>query len=147
MPIRMPTYRQLSKEQLTILEDTELDENLLVLGPPGTGKTVIALWRANQICSGGSGDTADLIMFNTVLVAYSNQWEGQESAVKVQTYNKWAWHFWNDRFNRRPPQLAPFEYDWEEMLSTLLNSGQGLGHLIVDEGQDLPNSFFLAAVL
>ena len=48
MSIHMPIYDDLSKEQLAILEDSDFGQNMMVIGPPGTGKTVIAMWRASQ---------------------------------------------------------------------------------------------------
>lgn len=146
MSIRMPTYDELSEEQLAILEDTDLDSNLLVVGPPGTGKTVIAMWRAKQVCGGGSGEQATLIMYNVVLASYSSQWDDQDSSVDVSTYHKWTYRFWRRNFGSNPPSLPEDKYrrDWPQMVHTLLKSRKGVGHLIVDEAQDLPPEFFTA---
>lgn len=146
MSIRMPLYSELSDEQLSILEDTDLDSNLLVVGPPGTGKTVIAMWRAKQVCSGEDIENATIIMYNVVLSAYSNQWEDQHPDVIVSTYHKWVWNLWKEKFGSRPPKKIEdnWQFDWAKIASALLKSGHGIGHLIVDEAQDLPTDFFSA---
>jgi hypothetical protein len=146
MPIKMPTYKALSEEQKAILEDTELDENLMVVGPPGTGKTVIAMWRAKQVCSGDSINQAMLLMYNVILVAYADQWREQHPKVSVSTYHSWVFKFWRKNFRINPPNKPDnsWAYDWSQMARSLLNSDKCIGHLIVDEAQDLPNDFFHA---
>ena len=120
MSIRMPLYAELSAEQKSILEDVELDENLFVIGPPGTGKTVIAMWRANQVCGANNGIRATLIMYNVVLVSYSGQWEEQHASVDVKTYHSWTGTMWRRRFGEWPPHIpgeTKWDLDWNQMVS------------------------------
>ena len=48
--MRLPTWDELSSvpEQLDVLE-YPLDQSLFVVGPPGSGKTVLAMHRARQV--------------------------------------------------------------------------------------------------
>ena len=48
--MRLPTYDELAsvEEQLQVLEHP-LDQSLFVAGPPGSGKTVLALQRAQMV--------------------------------------------------------------------------------------------------
>jgi len=146
MSIRMPTYNQLSEEQKAILEDADFDENLIVIGPPGTGKTVIAMHRAQQL--GQARDTkVNLIMYNQVLSQYTSQWDSDDfrQGVGVSTYHKWVWHLWRKHgCPGNPPKIDNFVFDWPVIQAELLQRGVSLGQLVVDEGQDLPVSFFKA---
>jgi hypothetical protein len=140
----MPLYSQLSKEQLAILEDPVFGQNMMVIGPPGTGKTVIAMWRA---CQTAKGTDTDLLMYNKILVAYSEQWDEEGyAAVRVRTYHKWATSLWFTKFGSKPPTLPQdkWRYDWHQMVAQLLDSKIDVGHLVVDEGQDLPIEFYSA---
>jgi DNA helicase II / ATP-dependent DNA helicase PcrA len=144
MSIRMPSYSQLSKEQLAILEDPVFGQNMMVIGPPGTGKTVIAMWRAFQTAK---GTDTDLLMYNNILVSYSKQWDEEGyAAVGVRTYHKWVYALWGSKFRSKPPNLPQdkYRFDWVQMVSQLMDSKIDVGHLVVDEGQDLPIEFYSA---
>ena len=149
MSIRMPTYTQLSKEQLKILEDSDFDDNLLVTGPPGTGKTVIAMWRAQQL--GKAHDSAiNLIMFNKVLKQYAKQWDSEDftQRVSVATYHSWVARLWlkNGFDGPFPPSLpgSGYEYDWPAIQTKLMVAQIPIGQIVVDEAQDLPVAFYKA---
>lgn len=146
MAIHIPTLDELSAEQKKILFEMELDENSLVMGPPGTGKTVMAMLRARQVVD-GTGETATLIMYNRVLVAYSNSYGGGEfqKKVDVRTYDSWTWKLWNVRINGYPPSIEGtdgYGYDWTEMSNRLNKEKVSVGHLLIDEGQDLPPDLY-----
>ena len=48
--VRLPTYEDIARdeEQLGVYE-TPFDESLFVAGPPGSGKTVLAVHRARML--------------------------------------------------------------------------------------------------
>ena len=58
--MRLPTYDEIARDekQLEALE-TPLDESLFAVGPPGSGKTVLAVRRAQMLARDGT--TAVLI--------------------------------------------------------------------------------------
>jgi DNA helicase IV len=156
MPIKMPTYTQLSAEQKQILEEHDLDANILVIGPPGTGKTVIAMHRAEQIAlmrvAAGEvdqkGKAVRMIMYNKVLRKYSESWESDNfsSHVDVLTYHSWATRIWNKAGGR---YWAPnrgtgdsYDLDWRTLGSAMRNAAVSVGPLVIDEAQDLPPEFY-----
>ncbi|MCE2482300.1 MAG: DUF2075 domain-containing protein [Alphaproteobacteria bacterium] len=61
--MRLPTYDEISRdeEQLNVYE-TPFDESLFVVGPPGSGKTVLAVHRAQMLAN--ADDTVVLITYN-----------------------------------------------------------------------------------
>ncbi len=77
------------KEQLELyqLPLKPNDRNaLLVSGPPGTGKTVVALYRAQKILIEAPGASVKMVMFNNTLTRYCENCVNKvKEAVKRQT--------------------------------------------------------------
>jgi superfamily I DNA and RNA helicase len=149
MTIRMPAFSRLSEEQRDIFEEVPLEGASLVTGPPGTGKTVIAMYRAKALAGAGGGPVA-MITHSKVLAAHSQTWKDPGfERVKVQTYHSWAHQLWRAVGGRnfapkRNGASSEFDIDWLEITRQVRSSGSApkLGHLVVDEGQDLPVDFY-----
>lgn len=143
--MRLPAFEDLSKEQ-DLIYNLELDGNYLVSGPPGTGKSVMALYRA-QVLTFDDREPA-LLMYNNVLQQYTAQAaDTLDIAGFVRTFHSWIWRFWREHFKREPPTLEgnSYAHDWPEMTSQFFASPPdpaALADLLVDEGQDLPLGFF-----
>jgi DNA helicase IV len=146
--LRLPAFEDLSKEQ-DLIYNLDLDGNFLVSGPPGTGKSVMALYRA-QVLTFDDRDP-QLLMFSNVLQQYTAGAAAEvDIAGNVTTFHKWFWNFWKTNFGTTPPTLAgnTFSVDWEEAPVKFLAKPPevgGLTDLIVDEGQDLPLGFYRIA--
>lgn len=88
MPINMPVRSQLKPEQIEIIDLLPPRGISLIVGPPGTGKTVIGMWRAKQLAN-----SAPVIFtcFNKVLKAHSETWVDQGfKKVEVQAVYEFA---------------------------------------------------------
>lgn len=143
--MRLPAFEDLSKEQ-DLIYNLDLDGNYLVSGPPGTGKSVMALYRA-QVLTFDDREPA-LLMYNNVLQQYTAQAaDALEVAGFVRTFHSWIWRFWREHFKQQPPTLEGNSYapDWAEMTSQFFASPPDpgiLADLLIDEGQDLSLGFF-----
>lgn len=87
--MRMPNSKQMSKEQKRIYLDAPLQGTVLVTGPPGTGKTVIAFLRADTL--NRNGNRATVAMFNSVLSSYTSNINEE---VSVSTLHAWTRKWW-----------------------------------------------------
>ena len=155
--MKTPTYEDLSKEQDAICVLAPLDGATLVSGPPGTGKTVVAFYRAEVAAK--KQQTPRLIMYNNVLWKYSSNASKNEKVKEgVDTYFHWFGGWWKRVFNAWIPQVAPYRPDWETMIPQALSLAadararqrafEQWGHLIIDEGQDFAKGFYqIAAVV
>ncbi|WP_062529114.1 3'-5' exonuclease [Demequina rhizosphaerae] len=128
-----------------------LDGNHLVSGPPGTGKSVVALYRAQTLWF--DDRTPTVLMFNRLLKQYTDGAAGELGAeVTISTFHAWFHAFWQRHYRTSPPRPAgssdSWEYDWQAIWSKVVSSPPPQGELpdlIVDEGQDLPPDFFKLA--
>ncbi len=146
--VRLPTWDELANvpEQLDVLE-YPLDRSLFVVGPPGSGKTVLAVYRAQMAAAMKQDEprpSVAIVTFNRMLRRLLDI--VKESDISVQTMHSFVWQDYRRRTNGRPPNRPhdPFMYDWESMVSSLEEAEErpNRSHLVVDEGQDLPQGFF-----
>ena len=92
----IPTYTELSEEQLVVLNLPEKGR-FLVTGPPGTGKTVMALKRAEMANDAGMG--VELIMMGKPLSeATSKAASGIGINGDAKTYHRYLWRKYFCRF-------------------------------------------------
>ncbi len=145
--MRLPTWDELSadEEQLDVLE-APLDQPLFVAGPPGSGKTSLAVWRADALTE-LYGKTP-VITFNRML-RRSLQLVADENDIEISasTMQSFVWGDYTRRAQERPPRAASdaYAYLWDSMVERLAEGGSEREALVVDEGQDLPEGFFVYA--
>lgn len=142
--LQLPDFNSLSEEQDDIL-DLPLDASTLITGPPGTGKTIMAIYRA-QMLDKARRPTL-LLMYGKLLSTYT------KAAVKksgidgiVSTYHSWFPRFYQDTYGGKAPMADRWTFDWAEIKRKIMQSPvpeQQQRHIIVDEGQDMPQDFYL----
>ena len=139
--MRLPTYDEIKRveKQLEVFE-FPFDQSLFVAGPPGSGKTVLAVQRAEMLASAN---------INVVLVTFNRMLRRliallTKTRFPVTTMHKFVGnHYWRHA-KANAPNNAPYEYDWKAIFETLQSRSvkPDAIHVIVDEGQDLPPCFF-----
>ncbi|OLT29172.1 hypothetical protein BJF83_00765 [Nocardiopsis sp. CNR-923] len=138
-------YLDLSSGQQEVLHDLPFDGNHVVSGPPGSGKSVIAVHRAAMLAL--TGAPATLLCRSNLLrqhVARATCELGPD--VKVATVHSWLRSWYERAVGGRPPTHTPggFDFDWPALLTEAMGAGElpSIGALVVDEGQDLPVGFY-----
>ena len=155
--MRLPTWDELAaeSEQLEVLE-YPLDESLFVVGPPGSGKTVLAVQRARSAVQDDDVSSVAIVTFNRMLRRLLNLIRGdgsEESPVDGSgdpdafTMHSFVSKDYRHRTGSPPPNVShdQYAYDWgamSEMLREHAHASPDKEHLVVDEGQDLPEGFF-----
>jgi DNA helicase-2/ATP-dependent DNA helicase PcrA len=150
--VRFPNFSDLDEDQLRIYAKAPTDGAILVVGPPGTGKTVMAFHRAQRLQ--GIGQDPSVIMFNKVLRKYSEARDGVAPDIPVMTMHQWVYRWWRKAKLGQPPKEADdnWSYDWNAMLLKAMSlppddarvAKLDWGHLIIDEGQDFPETMYFA---
>jgi superfamily I DNA/RNA helicase len=144
--VYLPSYQELDKEQDAVL-NLPLGGKYLVVGPPGSGKTVVLLHRADRLKK--RGERLQLIMYMRVLSRYV-----RSAAIAlniegdVTTFHTWFRFHYKKIVGALPMQLEDFVYDWDDVLKNFGRTGAGVAafpNVLIDEGQDLPKQFYLVA--
>lgn len=142
----LPGIHDLTKEQEAVLALPAKGRHV-VIGGPGTGKTVVCLLRARR--HDREKDDYMFLVWNHLLHrASASLFDGEAS-----TWNSWFWSLYREIFGKGVPTLPPQEgttwkpTDWPEVRRRIasLPAGSGPGHfplLVIDEGQDMPPDFY-----
>jgi superfamily I DNA/RNA helicase len=139
----LPKLDDLIDEQRDIYEAPP-DVHLFVAGPPGSGKTSLAVWRAKQLVE--LGQSVILITKNRMLVALAQQLS--EGVCDTATMNYHITRDYSQRIGGNTPEYSPFQYIWQQVIQTYTDRGISRNdvHMIIDEGQNLPLGFFQWAI-
>jgi DNA helicase II / ATP-dependent DNA helicase PcrA len=154
--MRMPNYEELSQEQDNVMSFAPTDRAILVTGPPGTGKTVLAYYRGCTLKD--QNIDPRIAMYNKVLVQYTKAaYQNKELNKNVSTWHNFVYGWYRSMFGNMPPREPSdkWAFDWENIRESIiaaninqLNNGAGTwNHLILDEGQDFPVGFYNIATL
>ncbi len=141
----LPGIQDLSKDQDRVLELPKEGQHLVV-GGPGTGKTIVALLRARR--HERDGDCYEFLVYNHLLKGASTGLFGGELSGNTWT----AWFFRQFReitgqaVPKRPaPNPGAFEpIDWNGMAEIVRGCHPitDAPFLVIDEGQDMPPQFY-----
>lgn len=151
--MRFPKLTELDNDQRHIYEGAPADGSILVIGPPGTGKTVIALHRAGYLKR--LGQRPKVLMYNKVLRQYSGSGTGAIGDIEVDTLHSWIGKWWKGVTGSRYVPTVPgdrWSFDWGKLRDKMLHmimEGKKLGHIswghiLIDEGQDHPEAMYAA---
>lgn len=152
--MKLPPFSMLDQDQRKLYAEAPVDGAILITGPPGTGKTVIAAHRAIKLAS--LGKPVVLAMFNKVLRRYTSHAE-QLKSVKVVNMDSWirSWYF--SAFGRNIPlqqvQARFKPINWRQVIVDInqcdnisIINKLNWGHLIIDEGQDFSKEMYRAFI-
>ena len=158
----LPRQDQLTKEQRKILRLPAKGQYLIV-GAPGTGKSVVALMRFKAL---RDDDKVHFLTFNHVL-NHANKYlvnedesftylVNEDDALSNNMHTAMSWIYdlqWQisggtqDTFDEhKMPEIEPHVPDYEALIQRFSDSARRLNDysLIIDEGQDLPPGWYEA---
>jgi DNA helicase IV len=145
----LPGIHELNKDQDEALA-LPLEGQHLIIGGPGTGKSVVALLRARRLEE--TKKTYGTLVYNQLLQHSNRHLFGRDQLFRAMTWDSWFRRYFKRCFASDIPTLAP-DYpggfrpiDWsavEIQVQSLDNvPDQSDKFIVIDEGQDMPPAFY-----
>lgn len=139
---------ELTNRQIDAFAQLRLMRRLLVLGPAGSGKTILAMERARQLAE--EGYSVLFLCFNKLLAEYLSSQMSDIAGVRTTTFHSLCMHE-----IRNAKLTIPTELDdawWMNNAPTLLEeawtrNGRDVGAIVVDEGQDFSPEWLMTAMM
>jgi hypothetical protein len=153
MCLKRNEVERLDKEQ-TKVNEAAFDQNWVIYGPAGTGKTILALNRVKRLSQLRKGETHVYLSKSKML----GQWVRQAAedmgvGELVHSQDKYVWHWLREYLGENPPTLKDeFGVDWDQTLPKLrvaVKNKPGISKrsIVLDEAQDIELGFFEACKL
>lgn len=142
----LPRLDQLTKDQRKVLR-LKREGQYLIVGSPGTGKSVVALRRAeNQI----DHKNSLFLTFNHVLSHATKQlFDGEiHCDIAMSWFYTLQWNLKKGKHETfeedKMPERAPYKPDYDEVIERFKLLDVDYSHylVIIDEGQDLPPGWY-----
>lgn len=144
----LPGIHDLNKDQDEALA-LPLEGQHLIVGGPGTGKSVVALLRARRLAE--NNRTYRTLAYNRLLDRSNRHLFGSDQTFNARTWVSWFHEIYKHFFGDvpRPAHEKPedsYAIDWEaveQQVQSLNNIEDQSGRfLVIDEGQDMPPAFY-----
>ena len=145
---KLPGIHELNKDQDEALA-LPLEGQHLIIGGPGTGKSVVALLRARRLAK--EKKSYRTLVYNHLLNHSNRHLFGNKMKFLAKTWNSWFCELYKHFFGSVPEIETddPKEYspiDWkriEQQVEPLDDiKDQSDKFLVIDEGQDMPPIFY-----
>lgn len=157
MNIAFPKTENLSHEQVEV-SLLNFDRNNLVLGAPGTGKTIVAIHRLHKLYEDGKRDLL-MLVYNRPLMHYVETVKKElniDNEFEIYTINDWVYHKLycgsvdkpaDGGIIKKPvPNIDgeenKYKIKWDEVNKDFENKEKMYSHIVVDEGQDISKDFY-----
>lgn len=148
MSLRLPRWESLSRDEQVPIINVPLTKDLWATGGPGTGKTVLALYRASQALAAlrrtGNHASVVFMIYNKSLRKYLDEAlaETQIADASATTWHSWLYQTYARITHNHVPELRKYHPDWSlvgpRLRSHFEQTGPAIDHLFLDETQDLP---------
>ncbi len=159
----LPNIEQLTMQQ-EVIRALPTEGQYLVVGGPGTGKSVVALLRARKLTNAEKNYSC--LAFNHPLLNANEQLFGE--GLSHAQWQSWFNQLYKKHFNKILPRQANNgnnnntwkDYDWPQILAktnqyrteqqadpeAAAQNRANLPYLVIDEGQDMPLEFYRALI-
>lgn len=143
MAFKLPKYTELTNDQ-KIIAGLGFDKNIMVSAAPGTGKTVIAIYRAHEL-SDANKKVAMLVYKRTLMKYLESTVKSLGIKAVVNTWHSWLVDFYKSKFDSSYPKIngENYTYDWTRITMDFERWGSRNPNgmydtVILDEAQDIP---------
>jgi len=139
----LPGINELSKEQEAV-NYLDREGKHLIVGGPGTGKSVVALLRTRLLAA--NKEDYQFLVYNVLLEKASRQlYPDLKSARWISWFNS----IYKSLFRKSPPKRSTDCADimWDQVINHILDSNVlplQSKYMVMDEGQDMPPGFYEA---
>ncbi|WP_230657367.1 AAA family ATPase [Psychrobacter sp. I-STPA10] len=139
---KLPRQDQLTKEQRKILRLPEQGDYLIV-GAPGTGKSVVALMRLQNLVK---TQNVHFLTFNHVLNHANKCLVDEKLQDNMHTAMSWFYSLYWENCQVFVPEEDNYQPDYDAVMQDFQSKKLELSDhsLIIDEGQDLPPQWYEA---
>ncbi len=149
----LPGIHELNKDQDEALA-LPLEGQHLIIGGPGTGKSVVALLRARRLKE--TSKVYGTLVYNQLLRQSNRHLFGRDKPFAAMTWDRWFRRHFKRRLLIDVPTLKP-DYpggycpiDWKAVEQQVQSHDdieiQSDKYLVIDEGQDMPPAFYQTLV-
>lgn len=145
MAFKLPKYTELTNDQ-KIIAGLGFDKNILVSAAPGTGKTVIAIYRAHELSDAGK-KVAMLVYKRTLMKYLESTVSSLGIRATVNTWHSWLVELYDKKLNNKNGYRLhsddPYSYNWTRIKMDFERYGSRSSYgmydtVILDEAQDIP---------
>ena len=138
---KLPGVHELNKDQEDV-RALPLEGQHLIVGGPGTGKSVMALLRAKRLHE--ENKEYRFLVYNRLLIQSNRQMS--DTVIELVQWQSWFRNTFKQITGQDVPRspLNSLNFLWDQALEIIPSTlGNGKKHcLIIDEGQDMPPKFY-----